>query len=439
MTNTFEYNFVRFIHLLRQTGIKVSTEEIITALKALVTIDILNRKHFKLALSATLIKNPDEQFLFEHTFNSFFAEPEVKQKQHEKWEEKKNEELKLIEEAEHVLAYDGRSLDLTDEEKLLFAHLPKEEKEKIKNYLKSSRLPADREHLFRPMLEYQIRGTLRYWKQRLEESDEYDEYSDSELLSIIKKTDEDNSNILYEDMKKIREKDLPRFANILKSLSRKLATKISRRYRASKKKVKIDLRRSIKSNVRYGGILFKLRYKQKRIQKPNILLICDVSGSMARYAAFVIQFIYGLSSAARNIESFIFSEELERITPHFAKVRPFEELMSEIMEKSKIWGKGTNLNRSLKKLEEHYNHLLNSNTVVIILSDTKTLEIKESAEKLAKLKARVKDIIWLNTLPSKEWKDLQSVTAFQRHCKMYECYTLAHLEKIVRKQFLKGA
>lgn len=442
LENTFEYNFVRFIHILRQTGIKVSTEEVITAVKAVETINILNKKHFKLALSATMIKSPDEQSIFELFFNSFFAEPEVRQQQHKEWEDRKSEELRLIEEAERDLTYDGKSLALTDEEKLLYAHLPEEEKEKIKKYLEASRLPADREHFFRPMLEYQIRGTLRYWKHRLEESDEYYECLprvDDELVSIIRKTDEETSNILYEDMKKIRERDLPRFTNILKSLSRKLATKISRRYRVSKKKVEIDLRRSIKSNVRYGGILFRLRYKQRRIQKPNILLICDVSGSMARYAAFVIQFIYGLSSAARNIESFIFSEELERITPHFAKMRPFEELMSEVIGKSKIWGKGTNLHRSLKALQEHYHYLLNSNTVVIILSDTKTLEIEQSTEELSKLKAVVKDVIWLNTLPSKEWKDLQSVTAFQRHCKMYECYTLAHLEKIVRKQFLKGA
>ncbi|MGB9792456.1 MAG: vWA domain-containing protein [Thermacetogeniaceae bacterium] len=442
MENTFEYNFIRFIHLLRQTGIKVSTEEVITAAKALETIDILNKKHFKLALSATIIKNPDEQPIFELAFDRFFAEPEVRQQQRREWEERKSEELRLIEEAEHDLAYEGESLSLTDEEKLLYAQLPKEEKEKIKRYLEASKLPADRDHLFRPMLEYQIRGTLRYWKQRLEETDEYLDYfpkRDDELASIISKAEEESSNILYEDMKKIRERDLPRFTNILKSLSRKLATKISRRYRTSKKKVKIDLRRSIKSNVRYGGILFKLRYKQKRVQKPNILLICDVSGSMARYAAFVIQFIYGLSSAARNIESFIFSEDLERITPHFAKIRPFEEIMSEVIGKSKIWGKGTNFHKSLITLKERYPHLLNSNTVVIILSDTKTLEIEQSATELSKLKAIVKEVIWLNTLPLKEWKDLQSVTAFQRHCKMYECYTLAHLEKIVRKQFLKGA
>jgi len=80
--------------------------------------------------------------------------------------------------------------------------------------------------------------------------------------------------------------------------------------------------------------------------------------------------------------------------------------------------------------------MLTSNTVVIIVSDTKTLEVERAEEELNKLKRLVKDIIWLNTLPQEEWKDQPSVKKFQRYSQMYECYTLAHLEEIVRKQFL---
>jgi len=204
----------------------------------------------------------------------------------------------------------------------------------------------------------------------------------------------------------------------------------------SKKAVKIDLRQSIKSNVRYGGVIFKLKYKQKRIQKPQVLLICDVSGSMARYAAFVIQFIYGLSAVMKHIESFIFAEEMEYVTPFFKRLRPFEETMVELIGKSRIWGKGTNFGASLSTLRTDYPLLLTSHTVVIIVSDTKTLEIERAERELAAVKRMVKDILWLNTLPQDEWKDLRSVGTFQRYCRMYECYTLAHLEKVIRKQFV---
>lgn len=440
MQNRFENNLARFVHILRHLGIKVSTGETILALRALALVNILNREHVRMALSAALIKNYDEQPLFEQAFESFFTVPEVRQQQWQEWDKKRAEGTRLIEEAEQDLAYRGDGLALTDEEKLLYAQLPEEEKKKIREFLEKSYLPEDRNYCFKPMLESQVRGSLRYWKQRLDEDDDYRPISnrnvdDAVLATVLQELDEDDSSLLYEDMKRIGERDLPQVTNMLKLLSRKLATKISRRYRMSKKVIKIDLRRSIKANVRYGGIIFKLHYKQKRIQKPSIVLICDVSGSMARYAAFVIQFIYGLSAVVRNIESFIFAEELEYVTPFFAKLRPFEDTMVELMGKSRVWGKGTNLNQSLLSLWEKHRLLLNSRTVVIILSDTKTLELEQASRELVKIKGIVKGIIWLNTLPQDEW-DLPSVKAFRRYSQMYECYTLAHLEKIIRKQFL---
>jgi len=441
LKNNLENNLARFVRILRHLGIKVSIGETITALNALLLVDLLNRAHVKAALRATLVKNHDEQLLFDQAFESFFTIPEVREQQREEWEERKTEGARLIEAAEEELAYQGEKLDLTEEEKLLYAQLPEAEKKRIKEYLEASYLPEDRYSRFKPMLEYQIRGSLRYWKQRLAEEDELlyllnEDVDDEVLASVLHQLGQEDSNLLYEDMKRIGERDLPKVTNILKKLSRKLATKISRRYRMSKKAVKIDLRRSIKSNVRYGGIIFKLKFKQKRVQKPQILLICDVSGSMARYAAFVIQFIYGLSAVMKHIESFIFAEELEYATPFFNQLRPLEETMVELIGKSRIWGKGTNLGASLNALKTNYPLLLTSRTIVIIVSDTKTLELERAEQELVGVKRLVKDILWLNTLPQDEWKDLRSVPTFQRHCRMFECYTLAHLEKVTRKQFL---
>lgn len=441
MQSYLENNFARFVHILRHLGINVSILETLTAIRALTFINIMNRDHVKMALAATLIKNPDEREVFDQAFETFFAPPEIKKHQKQVWEEKQAETIRLLDEAEADLAYKGETLDLSEQEKLFYSQLPEEEKRKIKEYLSASNLPDDRYSRFKPTLESQIRGSLRYWKQRLGETDDYhltltdNQTDDPVLASIIDELGEDSS-ILYEDMKRIGKKDLPKVTNLLKKLSRRLATKISRRYRISKKAVKLDLRRSIKANVRYGGVIFKLRYRQKRIQKPGILLICDVSGSMSRYASFVIQFIYGLSAVIRKIESFIFAEELEYVSPFFSARKPFEDTMVDLIGKSRIWGKGTNIGAALSTLREQYPLMLTTNTVAIILSDTKTLEVERAEEELNKLSRVVKDIIWLNTLPQEEWQDLPFVMKFKRYCQMYECYTLSHLEKIVRKQFL---
>ena len=441
MPNNLEYNLARFVHILRHLGVNISTGETITALEALCLVDVMNREHVKFALQASLIKNQDEEPIFDQAFNSFFAAPEIKRQQQQSWEESKEERAHLIEEAEQELSYLGDKLELTPEEKLLYSQLAEKRKKKIRDYLDSSDLPEDRDHVFKPMLESHVRQSLRYWRQRLAEEGDLpfmpaDGIDDAVLAAISQDMGYEDIILLYQDMKRIGDRDLPKVTNILKKLSRKLATKISRHYRMSKKAVKIDLRRSIKSNIRYGGIIFNLKYKQKRIQKPNILLICDVSGSMARYATFVIQFIYGLSSVIRQIESFIFAEELEYVTPYFKRIRKFKETMVELIVKSRIWGKGTNFGASLNVLKSRFPLLLTPRTVIIVVSDTKTLDIERSERELAVIRRSVKDVLWLNTLPVDEWKDLRSVSIFQRYSRMYECYTLAHLEKIIRKQFL---
>ncbi|HHY31076.1 MAG TPA: hypothetical protein GX520_10430, partial [Syntrophaceticus sp.] len=189
MQNYIENNIARFVHILRHLGIQVSILETITSLQALALVDILNREHVKMALSATMIKNHDQQEIFDQAFESFFVAPEIKKEQEQVWEEKQAEGHRLLEEAETDLAYKGETLDLTEEEKLYYAQLPEEEKRKIREYLAASSVPDDRYDRFKPTLECQVRGSLRYWKQRLGEAADYrivdSEMDDPVIASIV--------------------------------------------------------------------------------------------------------------------------------------------------------------------------------------------------------------------------------------------------------------
>lgn len=128
MQNYIENNIARFVHILRHLGIQVSILETITSLQALALVDILNRYHVKMALSAAMIKNHDQQEIFDQAFESFFVVPEIKKEQEQVWQEKQAEGHRLLEEAETDLVYKGEALDLTEEEKLYYAQLPEEEK-----------------------------------------------------------------------------------------------------------------------------------------------------------------------------------------------------------------------------------------------------------------------------------------------------------------------
>ncbi|MHB8158720.1 MAG: VWA domain-containing protein, partial [Desulfocucumaceae bacterium] len=144
----------------------------------------------------------------------------------------------------------------------------------------------------------------------------------------------------------------------------------------------------------------------------------------------------GLSSAVRDIESFIFSENLERITPYFKQRNNFTQSMTEMINSSRQWGKSTNLYESLKTFNKLHRELLSSETIVFIVSDTRTVAPEGSARLLAELGHRCRDLIWLNTLSARDWEGQPQVLLFKSVVDMYECNTIAQLEKAMRRHIL---
>ncbi|MCK8826789.1 VWA domain-containing protein [Natroniella acetigena] len=457
--NHIEHNLIKFIQILRNLGIRVSLAESIEALESLQLIDIINKDEFKVTLRSLLVKNHHEKEIFDHAFESFFIPQESKQQKQTQHQKKIEQQKATKQEIAEELRFKKDSvredketeeieLELTDKQKEIYSQLEPEIKEKIKNYIDSS-FPGHLRHSShtKPALERLIGGSLSYWQRRLKEDDEHktepsiqhevtgDLEMDRVIEDVISNLKNDDNNLITKDLKSIPKEDLPQVTMLIKDLSYRLATKISRRFRQNKKIGKIDLRKTIRSNIKYGGILLDLKYKEKKIQKPKFLLICDTSDSMARYATFILQFIYGISSVVKDIESFSFSEDLERITNYFTEAGSFEVTIKEIISNSQQWGASTDLNTALETFKRDYMDLITPQTNLIIMSDTKTIKLYDAASTLKEIKSKAKDLIWLNTLPKSEWEDLKSVQVFKELSTMIECYTVKHLKEFAQMKF----
>lgn len=445
---SLDYRIMKFVHLLRVLGIRVSVAETLDAIEGLGYADIADKVQVKAILRATLLKNMDQLPLFEEAFSAYFAPPEIREQCHLEQQEQARIEAVQIAQAEQELNFQGMSLELTPEQKQLYNRLPEEGKQRIQTFLQRSsagkRGGQQLDVHFKPIVENIVRGQLDYWKRVLGEElplfealPTGDTETDELVKSVAEELRDHRANYLYEDLKNIADKDLPRVNALIHRLSRRLATKISRRYHRSKRVSQVDLRRTIRSSLSYGGTLMELKYTAKRRNRPRLLLLCDVSGSMARYASFVLQFIYGLSSVLKGIDSFVFADCLERVTHDFSRETGFEQNMAELMNQSKEWGGGTNLARALEELAAIRPNLLTRDTVMIIVSDTKTLEAQRAASLLKTVRAKIRDVIWLNTLPKKQWAEQKCVGEFAKVGLMFECYTLAHLERIMASQFVR--
>ena len=435
---------VRFMHLLRRSGLRLSASEEVDALEASILVDWEDRQSLHTALRATLVKRTGDVPIFDRAFALFFAPREEQELARRRFEESRRER-----EERRRQAREDVGIELSDAHKDIYAGLPEDEKGRIVQYVQKSKVSgpggtAPINARFEGLIANMVRGKLEYWRRHMENPpdpledeplpDSGDTLVDG-LAQTIRATGgaaAGQDSLLLADMKDIREKDLPKMEALIASLARRLATGLSRRYEQSRRRKFLDLRKSVRYNIRYGGVFINLKYRARRPSRPQIVLLCDVSGSMARYARFIMQFIFGLTTAVSHIESFVFADDLEQVTQHFRQGLSFERAMVRLMDASREWGEGTNLGRALETLRQEHAKRLQSNAIVIIVSDARTVAVEKACAELMNLRRQVRGVVWLNTLPRRDWGRYPAISQFQPHCRMFECYSLHHLQKVLR-------
>ncbi len=456
--DTIQYNITRFVQILRHLGVRVSLAETVDAVTALSRIDLLDKNQVRGALRGCLAKSRKEAGIFDQAFNLFFTTPEKKSERRRLHREALAERERSISRAEQDLmeVVEEWQKDLperiafTDQQLETFSLLPESEKERMKEILERMRAnpvnnPGD-------LINRVLQSSLNYWRYymlknasekggpgpELEASFTGDDDLDEVIRGVAAQFyHHPGDRILYRDMETLDDADIPRMTSLINHLSSQLALGISRRYRRSTRAAAVDIRRTVRRNIKYGGVPIDLRYRARRRKKPKFLLICDVSASMARYARFVLQFIYGLNSALGGVESFIFSENLERATDYFSRNRTFSRIMTEMINESREWGKSTNLHASLETFLRLYGSTLSPETVLFIVSDARTIAPEAAAGLLREIRLKCGDVIWLNTLPRRDWENKAPVGAFSGIVEMYECNTLSQLERALRRYVLK--
>lgn len=438
MESELDRHIVEFAQLLRQFGIKVSASEILDAMEGLIIVGMDEKDRVKAVLQATLIKDAKYLPWFEEAFRTYFAPPE----QQDEWQKKAGEHAAKWEEkmgrSKEELRFQGRELEISEEHRVIYAQMPETEQQRLKEFLEKSsqgvKGGATVDQSFQPMIERVVRGSLEYWRRKLDEEVPLSPpgSGDGVMSEVERAMREKELKYFTKDLKKISPEDWPEVIKLIRRLSRRLANQISRRYRSSRRRGGVDIRKTLRRNLRYGGVLVERRYRRRHSGRPRFVLLCDLSGSMLKYTEFVLQFLYGLSSVVEGIETFAFADHLVRLTDKIQRGQSFEHLMeSALPAAEKEWGGGTNLAVSLESLVKGYKSTLSRRTVFIVLSDTQTLEGERAAELLKGIRHQVREVIWLNTLPARRWAETQTVELFKPHCQMYECYTLSHLTAVL--------
>jgi len=213
--------------------------------------------------------------------------------------------------------------------------------------------------------------------------------------------------VAYSPISKLEKKDLSRFDRkdvqvaelALKQMLESFKVHVSRRSRRSSRSKDMDFSRVMRKSLKTGGLPMELFYREKKKRLKRLVILADVSGSMDRYARFVMPFLLGLRGVGSRAEVFVFSTTLTSVTSMVRRLS-IDNAIEGIAEAVPEWSGGTRIGYSLHQFNEGQGErLLNRRTVVVILSEGWDLGGKELLKReMATLHRKAHSLIWLNPL-----------------------------------------
>lgn len=221
---------------------------------------------------------------------------------------------------------------------------------------------------------------------------------------------------------------MARLKRLMDRMARKLAARHGRRRRRFRRG-KLHVAETVRRAIPTDGVPFHPRWRKTERKRPQIMAICDVSGSVAAYAKFLLMFLYALQDVLPRTRSFAFSAALGEVSDIFAQL-PVEEAIERVNLK---YGGATDYGRALQDFSDLALAEVNSATTVIILGDARNNQADPRVDLLGEIKARAKQVIWLNPESLRLWGTGDSeMLLVKRHCHLAkECNNLKQLERII--------
>ncbi len=227
----------------------------------------------------------------------------------------------------------------------------------------------------------------------------------------------------------LERRDIERMRVRVRARARRLATRYAR-FRRRDRRGHLDARRTLRRNMAWGGVPFRTVWKQRKIEKPKLMVLCDVSGSVAQVAQFLLLFVYALNEALSGLRAFAFASELIEVSEILER-EPIEQAVAQIM--GRIGFGSSNYGTSLEDFEKGWMAKVDSTTTVIVLGDGRGNRTEPRVDIVQRLAERSRQVIWLNPEHPASWGTGDSdMLRYAPYCRVVaQCSTLRQLERVV--------
>jgi uncharacterized protein with von Willebrand factor type A (vWA) domain len=464
---------INFIQICRRCGLKVSIAESLDGARAASVIGMDSRPLFKAALRAALIKRTKDMPLFDQIFDAYFTSTPS--------------DIPIEEMFGHGLPQEGEGDDAFDEamrramEEMggmddmakallqgnvqfitaeMLQHMSPEQLAELRSMFQRGqvvRMVLDKmgwqkmQEQIRQLIEQLMKQGDYEAAQRVQErlyelQELFPKWVKNEVNDRIEKQLQPQRpptpvqrDMEEKDWASYNDAEIQAMEEIVEQLARKLRKEWSRRAKAGGRK-KLDVTRTMRQAMSTSGIPMELRWKQKKRNRLNLVLLCDVSSSVRTAARFMLQLVYSLQQQRGRVRSFVFIGDIDEVTETFER-KPIDEAVRIATSESGItyWAH-SDFGRAFREFVDNHGDAMNSRTTVIVLGDGRINYYDPQYPALQEIKERSRRILWLNPEDENSWGWGDSYAPqYAQYCdRMVECRNLKQLQEAMEYLIMQG-
>lgn len=216
-------------------------------------------------------------------------------------------------------------------------------------------------------------------------------------------------------------------------LARQLGSRLSARRRRHRHGA-IDMRKTMRRSMSTGGVPVELVLRKPRPARPELVVLCDVSGSVAGFSHFTLQLVHSLREQFSRVRVFAFVDTTDEVTEFFESGSDLGSAMSRMVREARIvtYDGHSDYGHALEGFADRYAHTLTRTGSLLILGDGRNNYRDPALQSLEFISERVGHTHWLNPEPTRQWGTGDSVARlYSQYVPMHECRNVEQLTQVV--------
>jgi uncharacterized protein len=337
-------NVLHFVRVLRKAGLPVGPAKVIAAMEAVEAVGIENREDFRAALESVLIERHEQQVLFDQAFELFWRNPQILERM-----------LQLL-----LPKVYGR-VPRADTQ----APLPSRLAEAMAPPPRAPSSEADEQ-------EVDLDATLSFSSREVLQTKDFETMTTAELAQV---------------------------KSMIARLRLPLPELPTRRTRPADRGTEVDLRATLRAMASARGAVVPLAWRRRRTRRPPLVVLCDISGSMDRYARMLLIFLHAITNDRDRVHTLLFGTRLTNITRHLRQ-RDVDVAIARISSAVSDWAGGTRIGACLAEFNRRWSRrLLGQGAIVLLITDGLDSDVGDGLSlEMDRLSKSCRRLIWLNPL-----------------------------------------